>query len=511
MYRDVNGALRYLTTDPDIMFPRVSPTGRVAWKTHSPGTVGGVPEAAHIMTVGNWPVAWGPDDSLYIQVDDSGWLTVWHPSGLWRFAEVPEWDRVPAEYRSEGIHHIAADGTPIMGGGQTIIVNGVQLWNAMQDGENWTGLSNGGGPSGCVALVTPTESLMWVAPTDIPFPPRISGQAVAISAPFDTPDPDAVPWVPFALPVQPLPEIVIGPQRGCDIDDMSGQGYGNASGVGGPSPTHRICEDARFIKPEHEPYVITLVHGPFEGSLLEVTIPMAQRLKKPVILSYDGHAEDDLQPHRKALEAAGLTIWEGRTTYPSPPDEAPEAMYTRLALTLMADSRPSTLIAPGYRVHGRSEFDIARFNEETNRLKEQFAHVKQIGIFGMDRPPIVQWCRDYWRAVTTHTPIPFVPPAALPVTPTVTGISPQPVLGTMDVDLAGTALDQVDTVLLSAGTFTIRGKTPTVIVGRATFTQTGLTQLVAYAQGKPAPNFFFSVKGPTPPPRPPHWWPWGHR
>ncbi len=501
-YRDVVDGTAYLSTDPDQMFPRWSRDGRKAWKAHD-GGYAMLDGKLICETVGNWPCAWSAEGLLYIQRDATGQMYQFDPN-LGVFV-----GSVPAEYRSEGCHHIAADGTPVMGGGQTIVVNGVQLWNAAQDGENWTGLSNGGGPSGCVALVTPTQSLMWVAPSDIPFPPRISGMAVAISAPFETPAPDAVPWVPFSIPAtepEPVPPLTVGPQRACWIDDMSGLGFGNASGAGFSS---HVFEDARFIYPEHEPCVIALVHGPFEGSLLSVTIPMAQRLKKPVILSYDGHSQADLQSHRKALEAAGLVIWEGPSTYPLDAAETAEEMYTRLALTLMGDSRPHALICASYRVGGRSEQDIAAFAVETNNLKERVSHIQQVAHFGADRPPIIQWCRDFWRAVTLRTPVPFIPPVVAPA-PVVSGIAPAPMVGgPSPATLTGRDLALVDRVLLSTGQFTITHTTDTTIEGIVTFHAAGTMQLVAYVAGQPSPNFFFTVQRrplPTPPNRPWWWW-----
>lgn len=367
---------------------------------------------------GNFPLCFDDDGTLYVQfADDLSRIRRRNRAGDW-LEDVACWCS-PEGIKSVVNGHITVwsseTGLRLMPNGETwintfetarYIVGGFGSDQVNPADKRWSG-------SISVYDKQTGETQRWLGNTGYPvYALEHDGQLyLDICGLENAPYPNAVPLVsefpPYVPPVEPLPPIDLGPQRACWIDDMSGLGYGNASGAGF---SQHVFEDARFVFPEHEPFVIALVHGPFEQSDLGKTIPMAQRLKKPVILSYDGHSQADLQPHRTALEAAGLTIWEGPSTYPSPPDETPEAMYDRLALTLMADSRPHALIAPGYRVHGRSDYDIARFNEETNRLKERFSQVQQVAVFGMDRPPIQQWCRDFWRAVTNRTPLPFIPP-----------------------------------------------------------------------------------------------------
>lgn len=192
----------YVNRDEERLFCVWNTQGQPAWKTHSPGTVGGFPAMADVMTLGNFPLAFDVHDQLYVQQDQLDHLYVCQPeTGV--FVNI-----VPAEYRSEGIHHIEPDGTPVMGNGRHLTVRGVELWNASQDAlGNWCGLGAGGGPSGCIAFVPVTgEPLMWVCPTDCPFPPRISQGRVAISGTFETPAPgDWSAWVPFKLYEAPEP------------------------------------------------------------------------------------------------------------------------------------------------------------------------------------------------------------------------------------------------------------------------------------------------------------------
>lgn len=257
IYRDVNGPHtcravgstvwingQAVATVEGVLFPRLSRDGRVVFKGHETGAAYVVTaDGQHVCvtpeTIGNWPCAWGHDGALYVQVGVGQVMRYVDDGGAWLGARADVVD-----YASEGIHHITADGHVVLGnqvgrdrgwGAQPRY-----LWHADEDASGIVALSDGDDPSpwpGCVVWLRPdAEPLMWCPPSDIPHPPRISHGRIAISG-DDTPEPDAIPWVPYArheparptLPAPPsdLPAMWIGfvADQGLPADGR----YGNCS------------------------------------------------------------------------------------------------------------------------------------------------------------------------------------------------------------------------------------------------------------------------------------------
>lgn len=390
-YRDLNSSAELVSRDESRMFPRVSPTGRIAWKSHDGGYafIDGMSVGE---TLGNWPCAWGPDDTLYVQQDQSGFLqrfrfadNTWEPFG-----------KVEAIYMSEGIHHIEPDGTPVMGGGLHLTMNAVELWNAMRDElGNWTGLSNGGNSvHGCVALVEATGSaFMWPVPDDVPFPPRISEGRVAISATFETPAPDAIPWVPFQIytPAAPVVDQPVNPRP------MLRGGFGlnliNAN-VGGSGHPQNVIDGFPYIMDADKPKLKGILWTPFEPRdvFREQSVALSKATGAPIVAYGDGHS---VLAEMEALERDGVAVIHAFNAYPGIPWQP-------------SGNRPALMVRAGY--FGWTDEELAASYRAIDAEIEQPTpgYLGEL-IFGTDRkgpqacPP---WAQQYLDTRIANTPMP---------------------------------------------------------------------------------------------------------
>ncbi len=212
---------------PASFSPRVSLSGRVALVAQEPGERNGVeynggavlvyvdgalrvaytnpdPKGA---TRGRCPIAWAPDDTLYVLLgktnNEGSWILTIAPDGSSREMTIPG-------YASEGLWKVT---DRIYFGNENghRVVNGRNLWNWDEDAAgNLAGKSDAGGPFGCVAYTSDRGQTwqMWPAPADLQETIYVSGTLVAATG-FDTPEPDGVPWVP--LTSSPPPVVVPPP------------------------------------------------------------------------------------------------------------------------------------------------------------------------------------------------------------------------------------------------------------------------------------------------------------
>jgi hypothetical protein len=236
-------------------------------------------------------------------------------------------------------------------------------------------------------------------------------------------EPDRVTWEPYRPYIPPpLPPPNVPPLgRALWVDDMSGQGFGNCGGTGHPVA---IIEDARYITPADEPKVVAVFHGPWEQSDLALTIAYATRLKVPVILHDDGHPPADLEPHRTALTAAGIPLWEAWGARPDPCEPMDDAAR-RFIARLWATTPDTALILPGYPTGaGMAEDQVA---DLFTQLQAEFAlpHLRAVCVFGADRPPRFAWVRQWTQALAAATRLPVRQP---PVTPPPVDPPPSPVV-----------------------------------------------------------------------------------
>lgn len=188
--------------------PRISPIAPVvAYKSiYGPIIVikqDGSSQVVYQTSVGNYPVAWGPNGFLYTQTDGSGSLKIWSDG---RFI-----GQVEADYAAEGIHSVDPSGSIRMGNANNHMVkSGVDLWKFQIDGERIVGFGDGGSSRGSVNYWDGFSMKMWISNQDLQFPVYTSGGKIAITG-HDTPSPSEVVLVPYkqySAPVVEPPVVV---------------------------------------------------------------------------------------------------------------------------------------------------------------------------------------------------------------------------------------------------------------------------------------------------------------
>lgn len=413
------------------MFCRVHTDGRVLYKSHQDGAAmlfkdGIVTRLHELVTEGNWPCAWGPDGSIHLRLrsgPSQGQYHIIDPHGVGR---VVANQRV--EEASTGFHHIAADGSPVVlhdpalhrlpSGGNP------ELWWLDIDADGTiVALSDGGGPAGCVVRIAPNGTIdMWVPETDLPHPPFITNGRVAISG-QNTPAPTAVPWVPHVprveAPPESLPAIVLKELRPRWVVDTSGVLSGNGiSTVAHNEPA--LFEDALWVDAADEPRLQALYFGPetprtgTREEYYQTTVAMAQRNRVPVFVNDEFGAESG--SWRERLRTDGCRVIDGLELYRAV-SESREAFKTRTRSRLTAAERPYGTVRPFYDPQGGgSALECAWTNLIIDEcLAEQPDAPVLEDAFGLDRPPLSPWRKDYLGQLIAQTPQPASLREAAPV------------------------------------------------------------------------------------------------
>lgn len=400
LYRDVRGShdccLPYVGV---AIRPRISPTGRVAYKgTDANGTATVVEVDGSTWTAGptggTAPCAWDDDDTLYVLGPDEVTVYVSTKDGtdghVINLRELYP-GLVPAAL---GLHHIEPDGTVVLPNDPRChgIIDGIEFsYLAIDEHGTIVGLGGGGGPHGSVNRKRPGQPVeMCVVPSDIEWPPSISLGRIVWNG-IDSPAPDQQSWVPFALPaVAPLklpesmPAIFIG---GTNDKKLV---RGSVAWSKAPVPDTRPVMEGTGLRSSvagRRMFAVEWSTNLESGGLEDLTkraIPWAKEVGCPVYIHLDnGGSMDEMDRYADALmdcAEADVHVIEAAHAV-----ESIANLERDVAMVSVSDERPSEWgITVNYRTAGKNLNNFYRCVEKAVELARTVPNCKVIWFTGLD-------------------------------------------------------------------------------------------------------------------------------